>query len=250
MAVEFGVKSSRLFRMITTRSFVALGLSLIVGLAIFGAQIGRAVRTGRDFDRYLSVKGLAEREMKATLVIWPIRFSVLADDLGALKTGMEKNRALVLAYLQKNGIDPKEITQGLPEVNDREDEKIQSNRPALPRYQGVATLAVRSARVDVVKKAILGADALLAQGVALVGEQGSGQVQFLFTALNEVKPGMIKEATANARAAAEKFAQDSQSKVGRIRKATQGVIEIEDRDIASPERKIIRIVTSIDFFLE
>ena len=235
--------------MITTRSFLALGLSLIVGLAIFGAQIGRAVRTGREFDRYLSVKGLAEREMKATLVIWPIRFSVLADDLGALKAGMEKNRALVLAYLQQNGIDPKEITQGLPEVNDREDEKIHANRPALPRYQGIVTLAVRSTEVDVVKKAILGADALLAQGVALIGNQ-SGQVQFLFTALNDIKPGMIKEATANARASAEKFAQDSQSKVGRIRKATQGVIEIEDRDLASPERKIIRVVTSIDFFLE
>ncbi|HZM03746.1 MAG TPA: SIMPL domain-containing protein [Candidatus Saccharimonadales bacterium] len=235
--------------MITTRSFLALGLSLIVGLAIFGAQIGRAVRTGREFDRYLSVKGLAEREMKATLVIWPIRFSVLADDLGVLKAGMEKNRALVLAYLQQNGIDPKEITQGLPEVNDREDEKMQANRGALPRYQGIVTLAVRSTEVDVVKKAILGADALLAQGVALVGNQ-SGQVQFLFTALNDIKPGMIKEATANARASAEKFAQDSQSKVGRIRKATQGVIEIEDRDLASPERKVIRVVTSVDFFLE
>jgi hypothetical protein len=71
--------------MITIRSFVVLGLSLVLGLAIFGVQIGRAVRMGREFDRYLSVRGLSEREVKATLVIWPIRCSVAAEQLSALR---------------------------------------------------------------------------------------------------------------------------------------------------------------------
>src|SRR5271166_2205566 len=134
--------------MITFRSFVVLGLSLVVGLAVFGLQIGRAVKMGREFDRYLAVKGLSEREVKATLVIWPIRFSVAAEDLGALKMAMETNRALVLSFLRDNGIDPKEITQGLPVVSDREDERIQANRPSLARYRGLVTLVVRSANVD------------------------------------------------------------------------------------------------------
>ena len=236
--------------MITIRSSLVLGLSLVAGLAIFGSQIGRAVKKGREFDRYLAVKGLSEREVKATLVIWPIRFSVAAETLGALKTAMETNRTLVLSFLQANGIDPKEITQGLPVVNDREDERIQSNRPNLARYRGVVTLVVRSANVDVVKKAIQGADALLAAGVTLVGNESGDRIEFIFNAVNDIKPDMIREATANARAAAEKFAQDSKSKVGRIRRATQGAMQIEDRDAATPEKKIIRVVTTVDFFLE
>jgi len=239
--------------MITIRSFLVLGLSLVVGLAIFGVQIGRAVRTGREFDRYLAVKGLSEREVKATLAIWPIRFSVTAEDLGALKAAMETKRALVVSFLQDRGIDSKEITQGLPVVSDREDGRIQANRPSLARYRGVVTLVVRSPNVDVVKKAIQGADALLEKGVTLVGNESGDRmdrIEFIFDAVNDIKPDMIKEATANARAAAEKFAQDSKSKVGRIRRATQGALEIEDRDAASPERKVLRVVTTVDFFLE
>jgi hypothetical protein len=236
--------------MITLRSFVVLGVSLVLGLAIFGAQIGRAVKTGRDFDRFLSVRGLSEKEVKATLAIWPIRFSAHAEDLTALKTEMESGRALVIAFLKDNGIDAKEITQGLPEVSDREDERIREKSPMMSRYQGVMTLVVRSANVDVVKKAIQGADALLEKGVSLAGNENGERIQFIFDALNDVKPDMIKEATANARAAAQKFADDSNSKVGRIRRATQGTVEIEDRDVASPEKKIIRVVTTVDFFLE
>jgi hypothetical protein len=236
--------------MITIRSFIVLGLSLIAGLAIFGHQIGRAVKTGREFDRFLTVRGLSEREMKATLAIWPIRFSAYAEDLGALKTAMENDRTLVISYLKDNGIDGKEITQGLPDVSDRQDERIQNKSPTMARYRGVMTLVVRSAHVDVVKKAIQGADALLEKGVSLAGNEYSNRIQFIFDAVNEVKPDMIKEATGNARAAAEKFAEDSKSKVGRILRAAQGTVEIEDVDVASPERKIIRVVTTVDFFLE
>lgn len=236
--------------MITLRSFTILGLSLVVALAIFGFQIVRAVKKGREFDRCLTVRGLSEREVKATLAIWPIRFSVAAEELPALKNAMETNRTLVVSFLVANGIHPKEIIQGLPSVSDREDERIQSNRPTLPRYRGIVTLVVRSQNVDTVKKAIQGADALLEKGVTLTGNEFGDRTQFIFNAVNEIKPDMIKEATGNARAAAEKFAQDSGSKVGRIRKATQGVLEIEDRDAASPEKKTIRVVTTVDFFLE
>lgn len=219
-------------------------------MGVFGFQVGRAVKVGREFDRYLTVKGLSEREVKATLAIWPIRFSVAAEELSVLKAAMEKNRTLVIAFLQENGIDPKEITQGLPVVNDREDERIQSNRPSLPRYRGVVTLVVRSSNVDVVKRAVQGADALLEKGVTLAGNEFTDRIQFIFNAVNDIKPDMIKEATANARAAAEKFAQDSKSQVGRIRKAIQGALEIEDRDAATPESKVLRVVTTVDFFLE
>jgi hypothetical protein len=236
--------------MISTRSVVILGLSLIVGLGLFGFQVVRAVKKGREFDRYLTVRGLSEREVKATLAIWPIRFSVNADDLLKLKSAMERDRGLVMAFLQDSGVNSKDVTLGLPSISDRLEEQTTGNKPVLSRYKGVVTIVVRSSEIDVVKKAIQQVEALLDKGVALTGTEYAEQPEFLFTDLNQIKPDMIQEATANARASAEKFAQDSKTKVGAIRRATQGAVEIEDRDKASPERKIIRVVTTVDFFVE
>lgn len=219
-------------------------------MAVFGWQVGRAVKKGREFDRYLTVKGLAEREVKATLGIWAIRFSVSSEDLSTLRKSLEDDRATVTAYLTQCGIQPDEIKQGLPIVNDRQDERINSGRPNLPRYRGVTTLVVRTPNVDVLKKALQEVDTLLAKGVTLAGNEYDSRPEFTFDGVNAVKPEMIKEATAGARAAAEKFAQDSGSNVGRIRKATQGALEIEDRDAATPEWKKLRVVTTVEFFLE
>jgi hypothetical protein len=235
---------------VTNRSFVVLGLAIIIGLAIFGFEVKRAVKLGREFDRFLSVRGLSEREVTATLAIWPIRFAVSAEELSTLKNAMEQQRALITSFLQERGLMTNEITQGLPVVTDREDERIHANKPSLARYRGMMTMVVRSMNIDVVKKAIQGADVLLEKGVTLTGDEAGERPQFIFNAVNDIKPDMIKEATANARASAEKFAQDSRSRVGRIRRATQGVLEMEDRDAASPEKKILRVVTTVDFFLE
>jgi len=236
--------------MISTRSVVILGLSLIIGLGLFGFQVVRAVKKGREFDRYLTVRGLSEREVKATLAIWPIRFSVNADDLLKLKSAMERDRGLVMAFLQDSGINSKDVTLGLPTISDRLEERTDDKKPVLSRYKGVVTIVVRSTDVDVVKKAIQQVETLLDKGVALTGNEYGEQPEFLFTEINQIKPDMIHEATANARASAEKFAQDSKTKVGAIRRATQGAVEIEDRDKASPEKKIIRVVTTVDFFVE
>jgi hypothetical protein len=130
------------------------------------------------------------------------------------------------------------------------EERTDDKKPVLSRYKGVVTIVVRSTDVDVVKKAIQQVETLLDKGVALTGNEYGEQPEFLFTEINQIKPGMIEEATANARASAEKFAQDSKTKVGAIRRATQGAVEIEDRDKASPEKKIIRVVTTVDFFVE
>jgi len=235
--------------MITTRSFAVLGALLAVGLAVFGVQIGQAVKKGREFDRFLSVRGLSEREVKATLAIWPIRFAVYADDLPQLKQSIEATKVTVQAFLSEQGITADSISYGLPAVSDKNEERY-DEKNTLPRYKAVTTLVVRSAKVDVVKQAIQHADSLLEKGITLVSNEYGDRTQFLFDGVNDVKPDMIKEATANARAAAEKFAQDSKAKVGSIRRATQGVLEIEDRDVATPEIKVLRVVTTVDFFIE
>jgi hypothetical protein len=236
--------------MITTRSFAVLGALLALGLGIFGIEIGAAVKKGREFDRYFTVRGLSEREVKATLVIWPIRFSVGSNDLPSLQEEMEKARSVVTGFLAQNGISSDDCILGLPSISDRADERREKEQTILPRYNAVMTLVVRSQKVDVVKAAIQRSEILVAKGIPLMSDDYGHKIEFLYDGINAIKPEMIEEATANARAAAQKFAQDSKATVGKIRRATQGVVEIEDRDIASPELKIVRVVTTIDFFIE
>lgn len=238
--------------MITTRSFVWLGALLAAGLAIFGVQIGHAVQKGREFDRYFTVRGLSEREVKATLALWPVHFEAFADDLPGLKQAMERDRAIVIAFLRAHHLDDDEVRVGLPAMTDRAENNYNKVDAELKRYKAEVTLVVRSAKVDVVKSAIQDLAELLDQGVRLTQAEryGGHQTQFLFEGVNELKPLMIEEATANARAAAMKFAQDSKARVGAIRRATQGVLEIDDRDAASPEQKIVRVVTTVEFFIE
>jgi uncharacterized protein len=236
--------------MLPTRPFAVLGLCLALGLAVFGLQVSRAVKKGRDFDRFLSVRGLSEREVKATLAIWPIRFASYAEELPLLKHTIEANKALVLDYLKEQGLSAEDISFGLPDVSDKSELPAQEEKSLLPRYKAITTLVVRSAKVDLVKQAIQHAYSLLEKGITLVSNEYGDKTEFVFDRINDLKPDMIREATANARASAEKFAQDSRAKVGAIRRATQGVVEIEDLDVATPEQKVVRVVTTVDFFLE
>jgi len=236
--------------MITTRSFAVLGGLLALGLAVFGLQIGAAVKKGREFDRYFTVRGLSEREVKATLVIWPIRFAVASDDLPSLREEMENARRMVMEFLAANRISTNEVATGLPSISDRANERREKGQPVRPRYTAVLTLVVRSKDVDGVKGAIQKSEALIAKGIPLIGDEYYHKIEFLYDGINAIKPAMIEEATANARVAAQKFAQDSRATVGKIRRATQGVVEIEDRDVATPEVKVVRVVTTIDFFIE
>ena len=75
-------------------------------------------------------------------------------------------------------------------------------------------------------------------------------MEFKYEGLNAIKPQMIEEATKNAREAAEKFAKDSDSRLGKIKTANQGTFTIENRDSNTPYIKKIRVVTSVTYYLK
>ena len=75
------------------------------------------------------------------------------------------------------------------------------------------------------------------------------QTEYIFTRLNEVKPEMIEEATRKAREVAEKFASDSQSKLGKIKNASQGQFSIYARDKNNPHIKKVRVVSTVQYYL-
>lgn len=229
-----------------------LGIFLCAGMTLAGFFLARALESSRRVERFVTVKGLSEREVPADLAIWPLRFNVAANDLKTLEDQIAASRNTVRQYLAAAGFKDGEISISPPQIVDAEikaDSDSTDKKPPALRYSASLTTLLRSPRVDEVRKVMETSDQLVQNGVALTGGDYSGKAEFLFTGINDIKPGMIAEATVNARKAAEQFAKDSNSLVGPIRRATQGAIEVNDRDSSSPHRKIIRIVTTVDYFL-
>ncbi len=228
--------------------FSAIAVSIC--LAIAGISIGYGFYRGRAGDRYVTVKGLAEREVKADLAIWPITFIVVANDLGRLEAEIDADRRAVTGFLLEAGFEENEISYSAPSITDREAERRHNNNDPPPyRFLAETTVTTRTSSVDLVRSAIEKSGDLVGRGLVLAAQSWRSPIEFLFTGLNEIKPGMIEEATKDARRAAAKFADDSGSKVGKIRHASQGYFSINDRDRNSPQVKTIRVVTSIQYYL-
>ena len=136
------------------------------------------------------------------------------------------------------------------EIIDLQAERYGSNERNPYRYNVTTVITVTSSKVDLVRGLISEQGELLRKGIAVTGGDYRYNVQYEYTGLNQIKPQMIEEATKNARQAAEKFAKDSDSKLGKIRHANQGQFSISDRDANTPYIKKVRVVTTIDYSLE
>ncbi len=230
---------------------------LALGLALAGWFIGHGFLRGRTAARYVEVKGLAEQEVAADLALWPLRFVTTGDDLAVTQTEITRDTREVFAFLGRHGIDTAGVQLLALEVSDAEANRFQGERGGT-RFVIQQTVMVRSNKPEVVLAASQRVSELVRGGVVLSssGEYGIGGPTFVFTKLNELKPAMVKKATANARAAAEQFAADSKTRLGDIRYANQGVFVILPRDQApgvnegGQLQKIVRVVSTVQYLLE
>lgn len=227
---------------------LVLGLFIGLGVALAGMFVGQALYQLKAAERFVTVKGLAEREVPADLAIWPLVFSQSGNDLPALYTRLEADRARIKAFLTGLGFDPSELSESPPRITDYYAQGYTGSRLPPNRYKAEATVTLTTSKVAAAKAAMGRSGQLVKQGIVLNHDYGQGP-EFLFTGLNRIKPAMIAGATKNARAAAEQFARDSGSLVGAIRRARQGLFTIRNRDANTPDRKIVRVVSTIDFFL-
>jgi len=227
-----------------------LGFFLCLGLIVSSWILGKALYSVKAADRYVTVKGLAEKEVDADLVIWPVSFTEAGNELAELQERTNSKQQAILTFLTTSGIRPDDISVNPPVVTDFEARKYDAgNSKREYRYLAQSTLTVRSGDVGHIRLIMGRSSELVKQGIVLAGDDYQYQPEYLFTGLNTIKPAMIEEATKNARLAAEQFARDSGSRVGSIRNARQGLFTITDRDRNTPYRKIIRVVTTVDYFL-
>lgn len=216
---------------------LALGLCVRSGLNSF---------TGRQ--RVVDVKGLAEREVNANLVTWPIMFKEVGNDLPTVYQRVTAVNNQIVDFLVANGLSQDEISIGAPKVQDLQTDRYNTN-PLPYNYAVTSVVTVSSSKVKQVHSLINRQGELFSKGIAIISDY-STTITYDFTDLNSIKPEMIAEATQNAREAAKKFADDSDSRLGKIKTARQGQFSIEDRDATTPYIKKVRVVTSLTYFLE
>ena len=232
------------------KNYILPAFIFSLGIALGGYFIGNGFIKSKYFDQYVTVKGLSEREVKADLAIWPISFTIVSNDLVELERLLKEQTTIISEYLAEKGINETEISIGAPSINDLRANYYGGNNYNPFRYMAKGKITVQTTSIENINNAITEISDLLSKGIVIEQDEYRNKVDYQYTRLNEIKPDMIREATLNAREAAMKFAEDSGSKVGKIRKATQGYFSISDRDINSPHIKTVRVVTTIEYFLE
>ena len=230
-------------------SWVKESVIIALSIVVLAFCIKGGIQSYVDKGRIVSVKGLSEVEVPANKVIWPIVFKEVGNNLPVLYNSINSTSTKIIAYLKSNGITEAEISVNAPEVIDMQAERYSSNDKPY-RYNVTSVITVTSEQVEVVRKLIASQGELLKDGVAIVGGDYENRIIYEYTLLNDLKPQMIAEATRNARKAAEQFAKDSDSKLGKIVWASQGQFSITDRDNNTPYIKKVRVVTSVNYSLK
>jgi len=228
---------------------ILIGVSIIAGLFILGFFMNQSVKTFKGYDRTVTVRGLAEQEHLANVIIWPVQFTVASNNQQEIYKMLEDNVEKVTLFLKERGINEEEISVDLPVVTDRSAQRWGGENGGQFRYVASQAVTVYSERVEDVREVMRDAGELGKKGVIISGGDYSLRTEYLFTRLNEIKPEMIEAATKEARKVAEKFAEDSNSELGKIKTASQGLFSISDRDRNNPHIKNVRVVSTIEYYL-
>lgn len=237
-------------------SKVIASIFLALGLAIGGFFPGYYYYQAKTNNNSVTVKGLAELNVKADLAIWKIKFVTTGNELIPAQKQIASQAAEITAFLQKQGFLEQEINTGRIETTDLMANPYRGNDAASSRFILSQTVTVKTQNVDLVDRSLPQTSQLIAKGIILDSTSYEYPVSYIFTKLNDIKPQMLEAATQNAKKAAAEFAKNSGSKVGKIHRANQGVFSILPREQTSNSfesqqiEKTIRVVSTIEYWLE
>lgn len=230
------------------KSAFILGGFIFLGLAFLGFFIGSSAIKFKEYERTVIVKGLSEKECPADTALWPIHFSAADNDLTELYESIEKDANEIIDFLKANGFEKQEINKSPPGIIDKLAQGYEKSKIEF-RYYATQTVTVYSNKIESVRSTMNKLAELGKKGIALTAGGYQNTTEYLFTRLNEIKPSMVEEATTKAREVAEKFAKNSNSKLGKIKTARQGQFSIKNRDKNNPHIKKVRVVSTIEYYL-
>ncbi len=222
---------------------------LAIGIIALGFCIKSGLEDLAGKDREVVVKGLAEKEVEADKVTWPILSKEIGNNLPELYQKINTTTSTIRKFLIANGIKASEINVNAPVVLDLNAERYNDNRHPY-RYNITSIITVTSNNVKLVRSIIARQGELLKKGVAIVDGGYDNPVKYEYVTFQKMKPKMMEEAIANAEQTAEQFAKNSKSKLDKIMSADQGQFSIEDRDSNTPYIKKVRVVTTVTYSLK
>lgn len=230
-------------------SAAILGLFIFLGLALLGYLLGSSAIQFKQLERSVTVKGLSEREVPADTVIWPIQFTETSNNLETLYQTLDQHAETIRAFLIRQGLKPEAVSVSPPVIVDKSAQNYGNPVRAEFRYLATQSVTVHSAQVETVRQSMRALSSLGRQGIVFSGGDYQSKPEYLYSGLNAIKPEMIEQATRKAREVALKFAADSQSRLGKIKRATQGQFSISERDRNNPHIKKIRVVSTVEYYL-
>lgn len=228
---------------------VKQALILALGIIVLGSSVNSGLKSLAGKDRKVVVKGLAEKEVEADKVTWPIVSKEIGNDLPELYQTINNTTGTIRKFLLQNGLKADEISVNAPVVIDLNAERYGENRNPY-RYNITSIITVTSSNVKLVRSIIARQGELLKKGVAIVDGGYENPVKYEFVAFRQMKPKMMQEAIENAEKTAAQFAENSKSKIDKIMNADQGQFSIEDRDSNTPYIKKVRVVTTVTYSLK
>ena len=221
------------------------GGAIVLAALVLGIFMVCTVKTLKSYDDTVKVRGLCEREVPADRVVWRISYSEKSNDLAELRTTLRRNNDAIVNLLREAGFAEDEIKVGSGSYDDR---YLWSNNVSqiTYRYKVNQTVTVFTKNLDLVRKLqeTLETD-LVNQNIL-----ADSYADYQYLGLNDIKPEMIAESLKNARSAADEFAKNSGSKIGKMRTASQGYFEIENLDENTPQIKKVRVVTTVEYYLK
>ena len=222
-----------------------IGISIVMAALILAVGLANIITP----ERSVSVRGLAEREVDADLAVWNMSFSMGENSLESMQRSILEKTEVIKKYLIKHGLEESDFTVKPAAITDNSLNSYMDQTKITYKFVAQQTILVRSGKIEAVKSANADSLELVSAGIA-VSQDYDSKVSYEFTKLNDIKPEMIAEATKNARTAAEQFAHDSNSKVGKIKKATQGLFTIEDAAVGLEDKKSVRVVNTVEYLLK
>lgn len=227
---------------------ILLGIFLFLGLSSLGYLLGNAAIKVKEYERTVTAKGLSEKELEADIVIWPIQFTETDNDLEQLYLSLDSSSQNIKIFLESHGVTSGEISFSIPAITDRFAQNYGGTRPEY-RFAAQQSVTVYSHDIHKIRKVMTSLSEIGKKGIVITAGDYQTRTEYIFTKLNDIKPEMIAEATMNAREVALKFAADSKSKLGKIKRASQGQFTITERDKNNPHIKKVRVVSTVTYYL-
>ena len=221
------------------------GGAIILAALVLGICMICTVRTLKSYDDTVKVRGLCEKEVPADRVVWRINYSEKSNALADLRSTIRRNNDIIVDLLKQAGFSDDEIKVGTANYDVRYTYANNTSQITF-RYQANQVVTVFTKNLDLVRKVQQSLETDLVNQNILANSWADYQ----YLGLNDIKPTMIAESLENARTAADEFAKNSRSRIGKMRTASQGYFEVEDLDENTPQIKKVRVVTTVEYYLK